>query len=201
MLCAGRERGHATRTGRFYPIEGHYLQRLWTRVWRRGRLSPAGWLLPRARFGEKAHEDRVADDGELVAVVVRTRDRFGDRALALGGKEDRVCAAAVDATQQRIQLGRARVPELAHVSRVAPRTLMDQYLWRRGKLAVAAVAVAHLIREIKPIDDKTHVPFWKRVGRVGLPQYIDRSMWGQWQLKAPLERSEAFFFYASKQLD
>jgi hypothetical protein len=77
---------------------------------------------------------------------------------------------------------------------------MDQYLWRRGTLAVA-VAVAHLIREIKPIDDETNVPFWKRVGRVGLPQYIDRSMWGQWQLKAPLERSEAFVFYASKQLD
>ena len=121
----GTSVGTQRRIRRFYPTEGHYLQSLWIRVWRRGRLSPAGGLLPRARFGEKAHEGRVADDGELVAVVVTTRDRVGDRALALGGKEDRVCAAAVDATQQRIQLGRARVPELAHVSRVAPRTLMD----------------------------------------------------------------------------
>ena len=53
------------------PYPGHtYLQSLWISVGRGGRLGSARWRVPRRRFSEEADEQRVADDGELVTVVV-----------------------------------------------------------------------------------------------------------------------------------
>ena len=150
-----------------------YLQRLWIRIGLGRRLLPTRWRVPRRRLNKAANQHRTLDDGELVSVVVAAGDRVGDCALAPSREEDGMSSAAVDATQQRLELGRARMLELAHVTGVAPRALVDQHLGRIATAAPVAVG-AHLVGKLHAVDHDANVPLRKRVGRVGLPKHTDR---------------------------
>ena len=59
------------------------LQSVWVFTGLDDHLFSAGRSIPRRRFGKEAYEHRVADDGELVAVMVAAGNLVRVSALAL----------------------------------------------------------------------------------------------------------------------